>query len=81
MLFCLFGKRLSSPAVPASQAASSSPTNGRRGRRGATAMEYLFVLSLIIVIAITGINYFAQMVKDNLQNSSDTIKNAQDGNK
>jgi uncharacterized protein (UPF0333 family) len=48
-------------------------------RRGTTAMEYLFMLSLIIVVAMIGIGYLGQSTKANLQNSSNTINNAMGG--
>ncbi len=53
----------------------------KRRRRAATAMEYLFVVSLIIVVAIAGVNWFADNVKENLQHSHDAIQKAQDGDK
>ncbi len=80
MLLSPFGKRLAGVAKPPAGAAPSSPSNGRRSRRGATAMEYLFVISLIIVVAITGVNYFADTVKESLQHSNDAIQKGQNGN-
>jgi Flp pilus assembly pilin Flp len=81
MLFTPFGKWLFGPAVPAPQEAGPAPTKDRGRRRGATAMEYLFVVSLIIVVAIVGVNYFAQTVKESLQNSNDAIQKTKDGSK
>jgi Flp pilus assembly pilin Flp len=48
----------------------------RNARRGATAMEYLFVISLILVVAISGIGYFGQAVKNTTKNSADAINQA-----
>jgi uncharacterized protein (UPF0333 family) len=42
-------------------------------------MEYLFVISLILVVAITAIGYFGRTTKDNLQNTSNAINNATGG--
>jgi hypothetical protein len=75
MLFSSFVKRLVGASV--AEATDSPPT---KPRRAATAMEYLFVVSLIIVVAIVGINYFADSVKQNLQQSHDAIQKAEDGN-
>ena len=47
-----------------------------RRRRGATAMEYLFVISLILCAAITGIGYLGQSAKTNMQNSSNAVQKA-----
>jgi len=44
-------------------------------------MEYLFVLSLILVVAMTGIGYFGQKTKDTTQKASDAISNATQGKK
>ena len=48
-------------------------------RRGATAMEYLFVISLILCAAITGIGYFGQSTKASMQKSSDAVEKATTG--
>jgi hypothetical protein len=56
-------------------AAAPAPTR----RRGATAMEYLFVLSLILVAAILGIGYLGQSTKGSAKKSSDTIRKAMFG--
>jgi uncharacterized protein (UPF0333 family) len=45
-------------------------------RRGTTAMEYLFVLSLIIVAAMIGIGYFGEATREKTQQNSDAINNA-----
>ena len=67
-------RRSASP--PLSLLASRHP----RRRYAATAMEYLFVVSLIIVVAIIGINYLGQQTKATLDNSNSTIQNATNGN-
>ncbi len=48
-------------------------------RRAATAMEYLFVLSLILVVAITAIGYFGQSTRDTTQKAADSINKATSG--
>ena len=60
-----------------------SPPSGKpsvkvspRRRRGATAMEYLFVISLILVVAITGVGYFGQMLNNTATNTANAIENA-----
>jgi uncharacterized protein (UPF0333 family) len=45
-------------------------------RRGATSMEYLLVLSLILVVAIMGIDYFGQSTKNTTKKANDAIQNA-----
>jgi hypothetical protein len=55
---------------------SLTAPRSRRGRRAATAMEYLFVISLILCAAITGIGYFGQSTKGSMQKSSNAIQNA-----
>jgi hypothetical protein len=47
-----------------------------RRRRGATAMEYLFVISLILVVAISAIGSLGKSTKNNAQQSSDAIGKA-----
>lgn len=39
-------------------------------------MEYLFVISLILCAAITGIGYFGQSTKDSMKKSSDAVQKA-----
>ncbi len=39
-------------------------------------MEYLFVLSLIFVVAMTGISYFGQATKKTADAASEAIQNA-----
>jgi uncharacterized protein (UPF0333 family) len=51
----------------------------RRRRRGTTAMEYLFVVSLILVVAITAIGYFGQSTRDTTQKTNDAINKAIQG--
>ena len=58
---------------------SAEPERGLRRRRGTTAMEYLFVLSLILVVAITAIGYFGQSTRATTQKASDAIKKATSG--
>lgn len=45
-------------------------------RRGATALEYLFVLSLIVCAALTAIGSLGQSAKDSLQKSSNAVQQA-----
>jgi hypothetical protein len=42
-------------------------------------MEYLFVISLILVVAMTGIGYFGQSTKDTTQKAADAIQKATSG--
>jgi Flp pilus assembly pilin Flp len=58
---------------PADQAPSSSTR-----RRGATALEYVFVASLIIVVAFSAVNYFGQQTKASLEQTSNAIQKADD---
>jgi transposase len=62
--------------TPQGQRESRSQQSGLRRRRGTTAMEYLFVISLILTVAITGIGYFGQSTKDTTKKASDAIENA-----
>lgn len=55
---------------------SSIRCSRRVRRRAATAMEYLFVISLILCAAMTGIGYFGQNSKASMQKSSTAIQNA-----
>jgi Flp pilus assembly pilin Flp len=66
-----FGQPASPPSV--------APRRPRR--RGATALEYLAVISFIFIVAMTGINYFAQATKQTLENSSEAIQKASEGKK
>jgi Flp pilus assembly pilin Flp len=59
----------SDTSPPQSQARS-------RPRRGATAMEYLFVASLILVVLLSGVNYFGQQTKKIADDAATTIQNA-----
>jgi Flp pilus assembly pilin Flp len=56
------------------------PKKSLRRRRGATAMEYLFVLSLIFIVAMTAINYLGQATKKLTEGSSNAIQKATQGN-
>jgi len=47
-----------------------------RRRRGTTAMEYLFMISLILVVLISGVNYFGQQTKKVAEDASNAIQNA-----
>jgi hypothetical protein len=58
---------------------AASRSNRPHRRRGATAMEYLFVISLILTVAITGIGYFGQSTKDTTEKASTAIDNATKG--
>jgi hypothetical protein len=69
-----------SPDIPPNQpAGTTSNKHAHRRRLGATAMEYLFVLSLILIVAITAIGYLGQETKASAQKSVDTINNATSG--
>jgi hypothetical protein len=61
------------------QAAPPHQPPGNQRRRGATAMEYLFVLSLIFVVAMVGINYFGQATKQKADAASGAIQKAMQG--
>jgi Flp pilus assembly pilin Flp len=50
-----------------------------RRRRGATAMEYLFMASLILIAAITAIGYFGESTKGSLEKSGNSINKATTG--
>ena len=43
---------------------------------GPTAVEYAFIIALIIVVAITGITVFGNATGDSFQDSSDKIDTA-----
>jgi hypothetical protein len=47
-----------------------------RRRRGATVLEYLFMISLILTVAITAIGYFGQSTKETTQKASDAMERA-----
>ncbi len=71
-------------AVPA-QAETPPPGDGPAAaaepsarRRGATALEYVFVASLIIVVAFSAINYLGQQTKaslDQTNNATQKVEN------
>ena len=58
-------------------AAAHEPTDkaGAR-RRGATAMEYVFVISLIFVAAITSIGYLGQALRQVSEKNSAAVEQA-----
>jgi len=39
-------------------------------------MEYLFMISLILVVLISGVNYFGQQTKKVAEDASNAIQNA-----
>lgn len=45
----------------------------KQARRGTTLMEYLMMISLIIVVCLVGIGYFGTSNSGNLSNSSNAI--------
>lgn len=45
----------------------------RRKRRGATAMEYLFMLSLIIAVLVAVVQQIGQITKGSLEHSAKEI--------
>lgn len=53
-----------------------TPERGLRRRRGATVLEYLFVISLILTVAITAIGYFGKSTKDTTQKAADAMEKA-----
>jgi hypothetical protein len=55
------------------------PARQSRRRLGATAMEYLFVMSLILVVALTAIGYFGQSTKNTTDAASKAIEKATSG--
>jgi len=71
--------RLPSPSQPETTApvvATVAPP-----RRAATAMEYMFVISLILLALLTGVGYFGQQTKDLMQKNSDSVNNATQQNR
>jgi Flp pilus assembly pilin Flp len=58
--------------------AAREAAKGRR--RGATAMEYLFVISLILVVLITTIGYFGESVEGTTHNAGKAIEKAVNAN-
>ncbi len=65
--------------LPADSPAQGSAVDTGRRRRGATAMEYLFVISLILLGCIMGVGYFGQITRDSAKQSSDAIQKATKG--
>jgi hypothetical protein len=51
----------------------------RRRRRGATAMEYLFVISLILIVAMSAVSFFGQSTKSTADKANDAIGKALQG--
>ncbi len=66
--------RLTPTDLPETPEARPAPSC--RPRRAATAMEYLFALSLILVVAMAGIGYFGQQTKKVAESSGAAIQNA-----
>jgi hypothetical protein len=62
------------PAFGDGPAAEENVSPARR--RGATALEYVFVASLIIVVAFSAINYFGQQTNASLNQTSNAIQKA-----
>jgi Flp pilus assembly pilin Flp len=60
-----------------SQHGPARPLRPRHSRPGATALEYLFVTSLIIVVLVGTIQYLGGRTKGMLDKSNDTITKAQ----
>ena len=65
------------PGEPLNQ--PTTPGGPLRRRRGATAMEYLFVISLILIVALTAIGYFGRSTRNTTQQANDAIQNAIQG--
>jgi Flp pilus assembly pilin Flp len=62
------------------EGATSCESNRLPGRRrGATAMEYLFMLSLILLVVITTVGYLGQTTKKLSEANSEAIQNATEG--
>jgi hypothetical protein len=70
---------LSPNSAPLPPAAAEEVADRCRRRRGATAMEYLFVISLILIVALSAIGSFGQSTKNSMQKSSDSIQKATSG--
>lgn len=62
---------------PASENSRAERAPARR--RGATAMEYLFVISLILIVALSAIGSFGQSTKNTTQQASDALQKATTG--
>jgi hypothetical protein len=79
MPLSLFPSSRPDRAEPA--AAGDGPEPRAKGsparRRGATALEYVFVASLIIVVAFSAINYFGQKTTESLNQTSNAIDKAE----
>jgi hypothetical protein len=55
------------------------PKSSWRRRRAATAMEYLFMASLILVVVMIGVDYFGQQTKKVSDKTNTAIQNATQG--
>jgi Flp pilus assembly pilin Flp len=72
MLLLFRADSIDSQAAP--DASAPPPTIAKRFvRRGATAMEYLMVISLILVVAMIGVGYFGSMTSNVTQATSNAI--------
>jgi hypothetical protein len=69
--------RATIPASGDEPAPAATPSPSRR--RGATALEYVFVASLIIVIAFSAVNYFGQQTKAVLDQTNNAIQKGENG--
>lgn len=61
---------------PTCQAVGVTATTIQSKRRGATAMEYLMMLSLIIVVLLTAIGYFGNSTANIQQTNATAISNS-----
>jgi uncharacterized protein (UPF0333 family) len=56
--------------------ADAKPALARKSRRGATLMEYLMMISLIVVVCLVGIGYVGTSNSGNMNASSTAIGKA-----
>lgn len=50
-----------------------------KGDDGPTAVEYAFLLTLVLVVALTGITVFGEATGQSLQDSNDELESVLDG--